>query len=60
MKKIIPILTILGAFIDTIFDLHLLESIGITGVYADYVKLGGLLISTILAYYETPPKNDKK
>jgi len=60
MKKIIPILTILGAFIDTIFQLNLLESIGITGIYANYVKLAGLLMSTILAYYDTPPKNYKK
>ena len=55
MKKVIAILTVLGAFIDTVFQLNMLENIGITGVYAGYVKLFGLLVSTILAYYTPAP-----
>lgn len=57
MKKTIALLTIVGAFIDTVFELNLLESIGITGVYAGYVKLLGLLVSTTLAYYTPAPTN---
>jgi len=57
MKKAIAILTIVSAFIDTVFELNLLESIGITGVYAGYVKFFGLLVSTTLAYYTPAPTN---
>jgi hypothetical protein len=57
MKKTIALLTIVGAFIDTVFELNLLESIGITGVYAGYVKFFGLLVSTSLAYYTQAPTN---
>ncbi len=59
MKKTIAFLTIVSAFIDTVFELNLLESIGITGVYAGYVKFFGLLVSTTLAYYTPAPKTNK-
>ena len=49
MKKNIAFLTIVGAFIDTVFELNLLASIGIKVVYAGYVMLFGLLVSTTFA-----------
>jgi hypothetical protein len=56
MKKIIGILTILGAVIDTVFKLNLLQELGVTGIYVGYVKLAGMIISATLMYYSPAPK----
>ena len=53
MKKLqfLAIATILGAFIDTVFDLKLLQEIGIPNNWINLVKLLGLFLTTTVAYY---------
>jgi hypothetical protein len=58
MKKLIVIGTIAIAFIDTVFEMKILENMGFSVKTVGIIKLIGILISTILAYYIPRPKEE--
>lgn len=51
-KIIIAILVVSGALLNEILKDNLLETIGVSEQYVGVVKLAGLIISVILAYFQ--------